>query len=194
MLAAAAILTTMYGGWVLLTYGTSRIGIFFLGDGGSPWVAKILPVPPNLSPSPLFDQSLSSPTDSVGGDQSLSPQLSFVPENFKKFNLTFLSILTTFQLKTVPCVGGIFGLRRQWFQVPLIWLCPWHEPPPSDSVPDGDRKSSPKAGTPAQTKNFVKKTLGIFQCKQCRFPLPCIYPNNIYSTYVWCKCTQKNKK
>ena len=53
--------------------------------------------------------------------------------------------------------GGIFGLSRQFFQVPLIWLCPWRESPPSDSVPEGDQKSSLKASPPH--RKFCEKTL-----------------------------------
>ena len=50
-------------------------------------------------PSPLFDQSL-------------FPQLSFVPEIFQKFYLIFLSILTTFLLKTAS-ESSISCLKHQ---------------------------------------------------------------------------------
>ena len=57
--------------------------------------------------------------------------------------------------------GGIFGLRRQYFQVPPIWFHPQYEalPPPSDSVTNGDGKSSLKASPPP--KILWKTLLGV---------------------------------
>ena len=100
-------------------------------------------------------------------------QLSFVPENFKhftSFSLNFDYFLAQncirklyFMLKTPKialfCWGGYFWPQRKFFQDPLIWLCPRRESPPSDSIPNGDRKLSPKASPPPPPK-ILWKTLG----------------------------------
>ena len=131
--------------------------VFFLGEGDweSPQAPKNWSVPPpNQPPSLLFDQSL-------------SPQLSFVPENFKNFTSFFsqyflaqICIRKLYFLLKPPkfalfCCGDIFGLSGQFVQVPPYLTPTAKQGPPSDSVPNGDRKSSLKANPP--TKNFVKK-------------------------------------
>ena len=61
--------------------------------GGSLQVVNILPVSPNWQPSPLLDQSL-------------SPQLSFISENFKNF----LSMLTTFV--ALNCIRKLYFMLK----------------------------------------------------------------------------------
>ena len=140
-------------------------GFFSWGDCGSPRVAKILPVPPNWPPSPLFDQSLSP-----------WPQLSFVPENFTSFFSPF-SLLFSCTRKTVSessvlkimpkntkicsnfAVGGILGLSGLFFPSPtssdsILDI----SPSPFESVPDKDRKLSPKQ-VPPPPPEICEKTL-----------------------------------
>ena len=126
--------------------------------GGFPLAEKIFPVP-QLTAVPAFS------LEPVPPNWVLSPK-------FQKFYLIFLSILTTFQLKTtsessISClhktpkfalnfaVGGHF-----WPQ----WTI-FSNSPSSDSMmrispiwlrPDGHRKIVPKIKSPL-TKNFVKK-------------------------------------
>ena len=102
------------------------------------------------------------------------PQLSFVPENFKKFtsfSSQFWLLLSSklhqkalfYALITKTwvwfcCRGAFLASADNFSKSPLIWLLsPTWVPLPSGSVPDRDWKSSPKASPP--TKNFVKKPL-----------------------------------
>ena len=133
--------------YILLDY------FFFLGRVPHQ-VAKIVPVPPNRLPSPLFDQSLST-------------QLSFVPKNFKNFtsfSLNFDYFLAQncirkcyFMLKNTK-ICWIFCCRRAFLasadKSPLIWLCPRRESPLLTPSLTGTEKSSPKASPP--TQYFVK--------------------------------------
>ena len=97
-------------------------------------------------------------------DQSLFPQLSFIPQNFKNFTSLFSPFWLLFSSKlhqkalfyawnTKICsnlvVGDIFGLSGQFFQVPPPHLTlSLARVPPSDSLLDGDRKLSLKVSPP----------------------------------------------
>ena len=118
---------------------------------GGPQAAKVLPVLPQLTAVPTFWPEPVPPTE-------------FCPWKLQKFYLILLSTFDYFLAQN--CIrklyfmlmllcsnfaaGGIFGLSGQYFQVPPIWLRPDASPPPCDSVPDGDRKLSPKASYPHQ--------------------------------------------
>ena len=98
--------------------------------GGEPGGNKFAH-PPNRPPSSLFDQSL-------------FPQLSFVPKNFKKITSFFSQFSTTFSLKTalgssILClkhkkncsnfaVGGIFASEDNFSKAPYLTSSPTHVP------------------------------------------------------------------
>ena len=102
-------------------------------------------------------------------------QLSFVPENFKNVTSFFSQFWFTLQLITasessIVCLkhqnllhefhwgGGIFGLSGQLSKSSIILLHPRSKSPQSDSIPNGDRKSSPKASSPPPLKKkFCEK-------------------------------------
>ena len=127
---------------VFLPGGDWGLGVPPVPPGPSP---KILPVPPNRPPSPLFDQSL-------------SPQLSFAPKNFKKFlphfSLKFDYFLAQncirklyFMLKNTKicsnfAVGGHFWPQRTIFPSPPSSDSVPNVNPPSDSIPES--KPPPK--------------------------------------------------
>ena len=134
-------------------------GFFTWGTGGPPRWQKVCP-PPHRPLSLLFDQSL-------------SPFTEFCPRKFLHFYLLFLSILTTFQLKTASessilclkhqnllkfCCRGIFGLRVQFFQVlPHLTPSPTQVPPPIWLRPQQGPKIVQKGNSPSPTKILWKK-------------------------------------
>ena len=71
-----------------------KVGLrgFFLGDGRSPYTAKMLPIPPIRHLSPFLDKGLSPPPAKVH------------PRKFEKFKYIFVSNLTTFKgvLQSAP--------------------------------------------------------------------------------------------
>ena len=130
-------------------YKVTQLGFFFFW--GVSQAAKNFACPLNLTPSPLFDQSL-SPLNWV-----LSPKISKIPTNF---SLNFDYFLAQncirksyFKLKTpkfvLICCRGHFWPQRTIFPSPLLtWLCPRCKSPLTPS--QRGSKSSLKASTPHQ--------------------------------------------
>ena len=119
------ITATTYGSWRSKHHkGEQGLQDFFPGGWGCPGQQKLCPSPTNQLPSPLFDQSL-------------FPQLIFVPENFKNFTSFFSQFCLLFSselhqkalfyaLNTRICSNFVVGryFWPQWsiFPRPLIWL------------------------------------------------------------------------
>ena len=130
---------------------------FFLGDWGSPG-SKNFARPPQSIVVPSSTRACSPPTEFFPKISKILPHFSL---NFDLFELKTALESFILCLKHTICsnfaVGGIFGCSGQFFQVQPHSTLSLMRVPPSDYVPNGNRKSSSKTSPP--TKNFVKTSL-----------------------------------
>ena len=126
-----------------------------------PQVAKILPVPPTDRSPRFFDLSLSPSWVLFPKISKIVPHFSlnfdyFLAQNCRKFYFMFK---ITKVYSDFAGGGAFLGSADNFFQViPHLTLSPT-QVSPSGSIPDGDRKSSPKASPPHQ-KFCEKKNSG----------------------------------